>query len=300
MLPLQFGTTPNPLFEKRYGVNNMSKSNKSGANCATDGFTGITGVFKTWFFYFRNKFFRGTKIQGEPIFIVGCGHSGTSLLLVILGAHSKIFAVPHESRIAAHCRWRFLAAMRKFNRWAIAHGKTRWVEKTPKHIVHIENILKHRPNARILLIIRDGRDVACSLQKRHGSLEVGIQHWVKRNREGKKFWNHPNVHVLKYESLISDFEKTIREVLAFVGEEYEPGITEYYKSPQKIEKPASESGNEPDFRGWKVNQPIFDTRGKWRKLSEADQTMIHKIGNGLLAELGYLEQYPDCVVSTAA
>ena len=108
--------------------------------------------------------------------------------------------------------------------------------------------------------------------------------------EGKKYWNHPNVHVLKYESLILDFEKTMREVLAFVGEEYEPGIKEYYNSPRKIEKPASESpGNRNEFRSWKVNQPIFDTRGKWKKLPEEDQIMIHEIGAELLAELGYTE-----------
>jgi hypothetical protein len=267
----------------------MSDISKTGKSSADESFR-VTRTLKTWFFYLRNKFFRGAKITGEPIFIVGCGHSGTSLLLVILGAHSKIFAVPHESRIAAHCSWRFLAGMRRFNRWAVAHGKTRWVEKTPKHIMHIENILKHRPNARILLIIRDGRDVACSLQKRHGSLEFGIRQWVQRNTEGKKYWNHPNVYVVKYETLISDFEKTMREVLTFLGEEYEPAIKDYYKSPQKIEKPASEGKNHGNFESWKVNQPVFDTRGKWKNLSATDQALIHEIGGELLAELGYTQR----------
>ena len=261
----------------------------------------LTRYLKTWAAYFQNKFFRGVKITGEPIFIVGCGHSGTSLLLVVLGAHSKIFAVPHESRIAAHSSWRFLAAMRRFNRWAIAHGKTRWVEKTPKHILHIDNILKHRPKARILLIIRDGRDVACSLQKRHGSLEFGIRQWVQRNTEGKKYWNHPNVHVLKYESLISNFEETMRAVLAFVGEAYEPGIKDYHKSPQKIEKPASEGKTDQNFQNWKVNQPVFDTRGKWKYLSEEEQALIQQIGGELLAELGYTAPVEaDCVARKAA
>ena len=262
--------------------------NKSRPESSADETSGIAGAFKNSFRYFRNKFFRGAKITGEPIFIVGCGHSGTSLLLVILSHHSKIFGVPNESRIARKCSWRFRATMWFFDCWAIAQGKQRWVEKTPKHILHIGRILKFKPNARILLIIRDGRDVACSLQRRLGCLESGMRKWVERNMEGKKYWNHPNVHVLKYESLILDFEKTMREVLAFVGEEYEPAIKEYYNSPRKIEKPASEGpSNRDGFRTWKVNQPIFDTRGKWKKLSEEDQVMIHEIGAELLAELGY-------------
>jgi hypothetical protein len=260
-------------------VKDKSETNRS---------NGLAGAFRTWSLYFRNKFLRGAKITGDPIFIVGCGHSGTSLLLVILGAHSKIFGVPWESRIAAQCLWRFRAGMRKFDRWAIADGKQRWVEKTPKHILYIGQILKHRPNARIILIVRDGRDVAFSLQKRMGSLESGIRRWVERNLAGKKYWNHPNVYLLKYESLLLDFEKTITEVLAFLGEEYEPGLKEYYKQPQKIERPASEPKETRDkFHVWKVNQPIFDTRGKWKNLPKADQDMIHKVGAELLEELGY-------------
>src|SRR5436190_13903882 len=88
--------------------------------------------------YYRNKFLRNAKIEAEPIFIVGCGHSGTSLLLAILGAHSRIFAAPFESRIAKKATWRFRAGMRKFERWAIANGKIRWAEKTPGHILRID------------------------------------------------------------------------------------------------------------------------------------------------------------------
>lgn len=202
--------------------------------------------------------------------------------------------MPYESRIAAHCCWRFRLAMQRFNCWAIAHGKSRWVEKTPKHILRIDYILKHRPDARILLIIRDGRDVACSLRRRHGNLESGIRRWVDHNTEGKKYWNHPRVHVFKYESLITDFELTMRKILAFVGEDYEPELRDYHKSPRfyysnKIEKPASElMANHDQYRNWQINQPIFDNRGKWKQLSDVQKAYIHEIGSDLLSELGYV------------
>jgi hypothetical protein len=244
--------------------------------------------------YLKNRFLRGAKIAGPPIFIVGCGHSGTSLLLSILGAHSKIFAVPYESRIASHCGWRFCTAMWLFGCWAIALGKRRWVEKTPKHILRINHILRHRPDARVLLIIRDGRDVACSLKRRHGDLELGIRRWVDDNTEGKKYWNHPNVHVFKYESLIADFERAMTGVLAFIGEEYEPEIGDYHKSPKlfyskKIERPSTECKKDHDqFRNWQINQPLFNNCGKWKLLSEEEKSRIHEIGLELLSELGYI------------
>lgn len=247
------------------------------------------------FLYHRNKILYRAKIGAEPIFVVGCGHSGTSLLLAILGAHSKIFAVPFESKVAMLDDSRFRAAMLEFDRWAIANGKHRWAEKTPKHIMRIEHILKNRPGAKILLIIRDGRDVAFSLLKRHGDLEQGIQRWVDQNNEGKKYWNHPSVHVLRYESLITDFEKTMKETLAFLGEEYEPEIRDYHKSPKrfysaKIEKPVSEAGPDHNkFRNWQINQPIFDSRGKWKQLSDKDKARVQQMGADLLTELGYVD-----------
>ena len=38
----------------------------------------------------------------NPIFIVGCGHSGTTLLNKLLGHHSNIFSIPDESWIFGH------------------------------------------------------------------------------------------------------------------------------------------------------------------------------------------------------
>ncbi len=114
------------------------------------------------------------------------------------------------------------------------------------------------------------------------------------NREGKKYWNHPNVHTLKYESLITDFEATMKGILAFVGEEYEPGIRDYHKCPKffysnTIEKPTTEAnGHHDQFRNWQINQPIFDNRGKWKLLSEAERARVHEIGSELLSELGYV------------
>ena len=184
--------------------------------------------------------------------------------------------------------------MRKFDCWTIAEGKSRWAEKTPKHILRIDYILKHRPDARILLIIRDGRDVACSLKRRHGDLELGIRRWVDENVVGKRYWNHPMVHMLKYESLITDFEPTMKKTLAFVGEEYELGIRDYHKAPKlfysdKIENPCSEAGCDHDqFRNWQINQPIFDSRGKWKQLTDSERARIEEIGADLLSELGYL------------
>ena len=240
---------------------------------------------------------RKGRIDSPPVFIVGCGHSGTSILLAILDAHSRIYAVPYETKIAAQkSRKKFHRALKRFDRWAISVGKQRWVEKTPNHIRHIDKILQWRSDAKIIIMIRDGRDVAFSIKKRQDNIEKGIKRWVNDNLAGKAYWEHPNIHVIRYEDLIIDFEFYVRELLNFLGEKYEPGMKNHHQVSRKwysskIEKPSTEfRKNHRQFRNWQINQPLFDGRGQWKKMSQKELTLVHELAGELLAEFGYTEK----------
>ena len=247
--------------------------------------------------YVFNRWFREIKIDSPPVFIVGCGHSGTTILQAILSSHSRIYAVPYESEVAVHFdAQQFDNILNKFDKWAVSAGKHRWVEKTPKHVRYIDKILERCPDAQILLVIRDGRDVAHSIRQRIGSLSKGIQRWVEDNNTGKKYWDHPNVHKVRYEDLIVDFESTIKNVLNFLGEAYEEEMKEFYKITRKwysrkITRPkTSPHGiNFGQYRNWQINQPIFDGRGKWKELTEKEITQVYEEAGDMLLELGYIK-----------
>jgi hypothetical protein len=246
--------------------------------------------------------YNSRKSENPPIFIVGCGHSGTSLLLSILGAHSRIYAVPTETYFAVdfatdkpRLRKDTELFLWNLDAGAIRAGKMRWMEKTPKHIYTIPTLLSLRPKARIIIIIRDGRDVATSLLKRHNNLRKGIDRWVNDNRAGESFWNHPNVYKIRYEDLIENFETTMRGIVHFLGEDYEEQLAHYYETPKfyyskKIEKPPAEGEDHHDtYRNWQINQPVFDGRGKWKKLGEEEKQLIKDIAGDMLIEYGYAE-----------
>jgi hypothetical protein len=120
------------------------------------------------------------------------------------------------------------------------------------------------PNARILLLLRDGRDVASSIRDRTGSIETGIIRWLEDNRAGRELWSHPSVYVFKYESLLESFEFTVKGVIEFLSEEYQDGVKANLKSPRyyysnKIDKWETAFGkNHDQYPNWQINQPLFD------------------------------------------
>ncbi len=244
--------------------------------------------------FVSNRLIYGIQVDSPPTFIVGCGHSGTSILLAILGAHPRIQAIPFESGIArSQRRWLFNTALRKFDRIAVAFGKNRWIEKTPRHIRNIEQILAWQPDAKMILIVRDGRDVAFSMQKRNGDLMRSIERWIKDNEGSRAYWNHPNMHVMKYEDLIVDFRGTITDILTFLGEDYDATVENYHQKERKwyadtTAKPDTLSRSDHNqHRNWQINQPLFDARGKWHQLTAEEVSMLEAKAGYLLVELGY-------------
>lgn len=102
-----------------------------------------------------------------------------------------------------------------------------WGDKTPDYLVDIEILYKLFPNSKYIYIVRDGRDVALSLfEKDWGPNNVyySASYWVALNQNhdciGKlKALN--NLHYLKYEDLLDNVEKHIREIYAFLDMKYE-------------------------------------------------------------------------------
>jgi len=231
---------------------------------------------------------------GPPIFIVGCGHSGTSLLLSVLDSHSNIHGIPFESCMAMGKNPRMDSWMAHFDRHTRLAGKNRWVEKTPGHIAYLDRILESAKDCRIIIMKRDGRDVACSVAKRIGSFETGIELRLKALDRAEPYGSHPAVMNLRYEDIVADFTGTMESVLAFIGESWEDGLSEFHRKTRNYYAPTAGQASAPPaveheaHRNWQINQPLFDGRGRWKRdMTEAQKSLFkERAGERLVAE-GY-------------
>ncbi|ETN95795.1 sulfotransferase family protein [Zhouia amylolytica] len=230
------------------------------------------------------------KLNVDPIFIGGCGRSGTTLLLSVLGAHPRIQAIDHEAYFFNKFREGVI------NDWVrrrrieyniiqnpIKKTAHRWCEKTPSNILYINQIERFfDENYKFIHLVRDGRDVVTS---RHPLLEneywVSVDRWVNDVQAGLNYRDNKNVLLIKYEDLIINFNQTCKAIMDFIDEDYVTEVRDYHLHT-----------NVKKDRAWKgqVRKISADSIKKWEKEEHKERInefyQNHKAIE-LLKELGY-------------
>lgn len=212
------------------------------------------------------------------IFIIGCGHSGTTLMNRIVGNHKNIYGIEEESYI-------FIKGnVSQLHSWDKERNKKnkKWIcEKTPNHVYKINEMYLHVKEPNIIVITRNGFDVIASLNKRYGNLRESIERWIKDNRA----WiNHPKkekFHILKYESFVKNPEEELKKICDFIGEEYDENMIHYKKDPFELEENFFDhlirDQRHGLLRKHQINKEIYDGSNRYLKdLSKEDISTILK------------------------
>ncbi|MBI2810502.1 MAG: sulfotransferase [Candidatus Melainabacteria bacterium] len=231
----------------------------------------------------------------SPIFVLGSGHSGTSIMLKILSNHSQIYAVEGESDCFI---WNGLVSkLRCFSSWnnlTLNAGASRWAEKTPKHLWYINDVFNYFPNAKVIIMLRDGRDVALSQAATWGNFEKSAQRWVTECAVVQQHLSHANVALVKYEDLVTNSTDTLKRVFEFIGEEFEPEVVHTERIQQKWYSPELEKpdivnrSTHTQYRNWQINQPLADFSNKWvTHMTTEEKETFKSVAGALLIELGY-------------
>lgn len=188
---------------------------------------------------FLGKRKESKHFSGDPIVIIAAPRSGTTLLLSILDAYPSIFSIPEQTYGLA--RWREVKGKiipdrldriyREMLRHNIPETANRWCEKTPRHIKHIDNILKYMPEVKVIHIVRDGRDVVTSRHPKHRPDDywVSVKRWTIDVAKGLEFMDHSQVLTVRYEDLIYKFEEEIQKISNHLNEDFVPSKAEWTK-----------------------------------------------------------------------
>ena len=107
--------------------------------------------------------------------------------------------------------------------YARAKGKSRWGNKDLVNMVHLDSVFRWFPEARIVRIIRDGRDACMSLIKQEfggDDLLRGAESWREQVwwvRQIGRILGESRYFELSYEDLVKQPERALRPVATFLG-----------------------------------------------------------------------------------
>lgn len=120
-----------------------------------------------------------------------------------------------------------------FRAYATVHGKPRWGDKTPRYVESLNFIAQLFPDAKIVHLIRDGRNVALSYADvDFGPRTVGgaARIWAQRvaaGREAGRVLGPERYHEVHYERFVGDTDAAVRDLCTFLELEFEEGMLDY-------------------------------------------------------------------------
>lgn len=257
----------------------------------------------------------------KELFIVGCGRSGTTMVQQALNRHPQILIPPETgffSDIAGSPRRLQRSRLRRleidlgielsplptgiegveqtkavygqiaraYTRRLGREGTAYFGDKSPRHLLVAPRLYELFPQAKFILVYRDGRDVAMSLTKvpwAPDDLYLNFEWWLH-------FWGfhewmarEPGVDLctIRYEDFVLDPRQHLERVAEFLELDYEPAMSDG-------------AGNEEgvlDREYWKKRalRPIDSSRvGVWRnELTPVQIATLERRGGHALRSLGY-------------
>jgi hypothetical protein len=251
-------------------------------------------------------------LTGRMLFLVGAPRSGTNWLQRMLAAHPDVVALPSETHLFSHGlrhldtqvqhglltspatgmvylpRTEWVAAMRAF--CVLVYGRVAdsldpsaalIVERSPHHGLHLALIGEVFPDAAVVHIIRDGRDVARSLAHREwgpDGVAAAAEQWrdsVRAARAAAPLLSR--YYEVRYEDLMSAPRAQVAALFERLGLAAPPAVLD------AVEAEAGVSFN-VDTSNAQIGV------GKWRTEWDADQlAAFMSVAAATLSDAGYAE-----------
>jgi tetratricopeptide (TPR) repeat protein len=230
----------------------------------------------------------------QLIFICGLPRSGTTLMEQVLASHPDIRGVGELRDMRNICRRfreltpdgrqsiydaqavgdaiaSYLTQLRR-----LAPGAQLVIDKTNSNYLHLGLIALMFPCAKIINVERDCRDIALSLYfsdfefiwngftRKTPPLEYafnfdGIVDVIRGYLDIMFHWKKVlpiQIFDVKYESLISDFDRVVRDTLRFIGVDWHARVETFYDTKRIVD----------NSNAWSVRRPLYNTSiGKWTK-----------------------------------
>lgn len=174
-------------------------------------------------------------------------------------------------------------------------------DKNNYYINHLNDLKEIWPTAKYILVIRDGRDVACSYlnieklvtdspykPKLSTDISTIAKEWVTNNNNIIRFINSQENNqglVVRYEDVVANPAHFLSNVCQFLGVDFDTEMLSYYiKNAEQQDEPSSTL----DWKKKTLEKPDENNIGKYKiELQKESIDEFNTIANDLLQKFNY-------------
>lgn len=186
-------------------------------------------------------------------------------------------------------------ALLVYQSYAALHGKSARVygDKNNYYLHHLPELKQAFPDARLVLIVRDGRDVACSYRHVHDQhsdsryqpdlptdIRAIAEEWRDNNMAALRMMDDKAITV-RYEDLLVAPQEQLARLCEFLGLTFDATMLEYY----------THNDEPPEFMAWKgktLEAPDPENMGKFRnELTQDEIRAYESVAGEVLTRFGY-------------
>ncbi len=231
------------------------------------------------------------KVKPKWIFICGCGHTGTTLLSQILTESKDLYCNFLENgQFLLYNHFKSLKLVSSFEEMALNANKKIILEKTPRHVWHLDHIRNSITDHRFILTVREPIPTIESLFKRTGNLEQSIRRYQDDTIQVLRQKNKMDTIIVKYEDLVSQPDVILNTICEFIGIKFEENFLDFYKKGKTWFEDGSINSH-IDNRNSQINRPLYKNEDTWVDSSFSKKSdlasWMNEVGNEIRKELGY-------------
>jgi len=195
------------------------------------------------------------RLLTAPVFVFSAPRSGSTLVRVILGSHSQLYAPPElplkHLGVRADTQWiqasldglelttedlEHMLWDRVLFEALRRSGKPTLVVKTPSNVLVWERIAAAWPDAKFVFLLRHPAAAVASLHssfdpawrpEEAGSMEESVARGLRYMNVVEEARSALPGLTVRYEDLTASPEPVVRELCEFLGVPFEPGMLEY-------------------------------------------------------------------------
>lgn len=241
---------------------------------------------------------KSSNTSDLPVFIVGMPRSGTTLVESILASHPAVYGAgellnimrqveaisisksisegfPYCIKSLTAQKLRDLSDEYLDYIRALAPNAKRITDKMPHNFVHLGLISMEFPNARVIHCLRDPRDTCLSIYFQsfsdshpYASNLEHIAHYYRQYLRLMRHWHDVlDIHILevRYEDIIKDQEKISRQMIGFIGLEWDSDCLRFDKLPRAVDTISYDQ----------VRKPIYsESVSRWKHYEQDLQPLL--------------------------